>query len=313
MQFTWEDPEHSLLEAVLSRGDRRLGEGDTSAWQLGARFDAWHEHYDWSRWLQAFEETGVDPEFYAYRTVDPWETLPWSHINIGVTDSYLRGEWLKTLKGETTPDCHKQPCNVCGVQAQNAEDCLNRLDLRLAAKGKAPQDREGLIRPMGMSRSLTVCEIRQAGLPFHSGEPRATITRIRQGRSHRRGPNWSSTRSRQVALRGILAVERVQTGATFFPMGDGFVADPYPPYRRLREKDPVHRSQLINGWVLTRHADISAVLRDPRFLADERKQLGYEKIRAQAIKQGIIDADGIGHDVDAARRPAGPHAPARRW
>ena len=150
VQFTWEDPEHSLLEAVLSRGDRRLGKAIHRAWQLGARFDAWHEHYDWSRWLQAFEETGVDPEFYAYRTVDPWETLPWSHINIGVTDSYLRGEWLKTLKGETTPDCHKQPCNVCGVQAQNAEDCLNRLDLRLAAKGKAPQDREGLIRPIEM-------------------------------------------------------------------------------------------------------------------------------------------------------------------
>jgi radical SAM family uncharacterized protein len=150
VQFTWEDPEHSLLEAVLSRGDRRLGPAIYRAWQLGARFDAWHEHYDWPRWLQAFEETGVDPEFYAYRQPDPWETMPWSHINIGVTDSYLRNEWLRTLKGETTPDCHKQPCNVCGVQSQNAEDCLNRLDLKLAQKGKPPQDRDGLIRPIEM-------------------------------------------------------------------------------------------------------------------------------------------------------------------
>jgi len=150
VQFTWEDPEHSLLEAVLSRGDRRLGKAIHAAWRGGARFDAWHEHYDWSRWLRAFDETGLDLAFYAYRPPDLWGKFPWSHINIGVTESYLRAEWLRTLKHETTPDCHKQPCNVCGVQNQNAEDCLNRLDLRLAAKGKAPVAREGLIRPIEM-------------------------------------------------------------------------------------------------------------------------------------------------------------------
>lgn len=150
VQFTWEDPEHSLLEAVLSRGDRRLGKAIHRAWQLGARFDAWHEHYDWSRWLQAFEETGVDPGFYAYRQPDAFGAFPWSHINIGVTESYLRAEWMRTLNAQTTPDCHKQPCNVCGVQNQNAEDCLNRLDLRLEAAGKPKKDREGLIRPIEM-------------------------------------------------------------------------------------------------------------------------------------------------------------------
>ena len=93
----------------------------------------------------------------------------------------------------------------------------------------------------------------------------------------------------QVALRAILAVERVQTGATFYPVGDAFAANPYATYANLRSKDPIHRSKLINGWVLTRHRDISAVLKDPRFLADERKQNGYEKFRAQAIKQGVID------------------------
>jgi radical SAM family uncharacterized protein len=150
VQFTWEDPEHSLLEAVLSRGDRRLGKAIHAAWRGGARFDAWHEHYDWARWLRAFDETGLDPAFYAYRPPDLWGKFPWSHINIGVTESYLRAEWLRTLKHETTPDCHKQPCNVCGVQNQNAEDCLSRLDLRLASKGKAPVAREGLIRPIEM-------------------------------------------------------------------------------------------------------------------------------------------------------------------
>jgi hypothetical protein len=98
----------------------------------------------------------------------------------------------------------------------------------------------------------------------------------------------------EVAVRAILAVERVQTGATFYPVGDGFYSDPYPTYRRLREKDPVHRSKLINGWVLTRHADISAVLRDSRFSADERKQSNYEKFRARAIKDGAMDPDDPG-------------------
>ena len=146
--FTWEDPEHSLLEAVLSRGDRRLGGAIERAWRDGARFDAWHEHYDWPRWQRAMDESGLDPEFYAYRERGLREVFPWSHINVGVTESYLRAEWMKTQRGETTADCHKQPCNVCGVQNMNAEDCLNRFDLRLAAQGKPPKDRTGLIQPI---------------------------------------------------------------------------------------------------------------------------------------------------------------------
>ena len=146
--FTWEDPEHSLLEAVLSRGDRRLGPAIERAWRDGARFDAWHEHYDWPRWLRAMEAEGLDPAFYAYRERGLRETFPWAHINAGVTESYLRGEWLKTLRQQTTPDCHKQPCNVCGVQNQNADDCLDRFDLRLAQQGKPPQDRSQLRQPI---------------------------------------------------------------------------------------------------------------------------------------------------------------------
>jgi radical SAM superfamily enzyme YgiQ (UPF0313 family) len=146
--FSWEDPEHSLLEAVLSRGDRRLGKAIHRAWAAGARFDAWHEHYDWPRWERAMDESGLDPAFFAYRERGLRETFPWAHINIGVTESYLRSEWQKTLRGQTTPDCHKQPCNVCGVQNQNAEDCLNRFDLRLEAAGKPPQDRTGLRQPI---------------------------------------------------------------------------------------------------------------------------------------------------------------------
>jgi hypothetical protein len=148
--FTWEDPEHSLLEAVLSRGDRRLGKAIHRAWETGARFDAWHEHYNWPRWQNAMSDASLDPAFFAYRSPELFAPFPWSHINIGVTESYLRAEWMRTLKHEQTADCHKDPCNVCGVQNQNADDCLDRLDLRLAASGKPAKDRTGLMRPIEM-------------------------------------------------------------------------------------------------------------------------------------------------------------------
>jgi len=128
VEFSWEDPEHSLLEAVISRGDRRLGQVIQRAWQLGCKFDAWHEQQDWSRWQQAFQECDLDPSFYAHRERKPFEKFPWSHIDVGVSEAYLRGEWLKTAKGEATADCHKEPCNVCGVQRLEAEACLAKVD-----------------------------------------------------------------------------------------------------------------------------------------------------------------------------------------
>jgi radical SAM family uncharacterized protein len=128
LEFSWEDPEHSLLEAVISRGDRRLGRAIQRAWQLGCKFDAWHEEQDWGRWRQAFQECGLDPGFYAYRERGLFEKFPWSHIDVGVSEAYLRGQWLKTAKGEATADCHKKPCNVCGVQRLEAEACLAKVD-----------------------------------------------------------------------------------------------------------------------------------------------------------------------------------------
>ncbi len=117
IQFSWEDPEKSLLEAVLSRGDRRIADVIETAWQLGAKFDSWSEHHDWQLWQEAFARHGVDPSWYAHRERDLWEPLPWDHIDSGTQKSYLRGEWLKTLNEEITLDCKRDPCNVCGHQA----------------------------------------------------------------------------------------------------------------------------------------------------------------------------------------------------
>ena len=124
--FSWNDTRQSLLEATLSRGDRRLGKVIQRAWQLGARFDAWNELLDWTAWRTALSEAGVDTSFYAHRQRDEFETLPWSHIDSGVSEAFLRGEWRKALAGETTPDCRLGDCAVCGLQAYS-EACAHKL------------------------------------------------------------------------------------------------------------------------------------------------------------------------------------------
>ena len=137
VQFTWEEPEKSLLEAVLSRGDRRVADVIETAWRLGAKFDAWSEHHDWSLWQQAFEAHGIDPSEYAYRPRELWEALPWDHIDSGTQKSYLRGEWLRTLNEEVTLDCKRFPCNVCGHQNVNGQCRHKVLELVAAKRGDA--------------------------------------------------------------------------------------------------------------------------------------------------------------------------------
>ncbi|HEX77008.1 MAG TPA: TIGR03960 family B12-binding radical SAM protein [Dehalococcoidia bacterium] len=116
VQVSWQDPQVSLLEAVLSRGDRRLGQVLLRAWHLGCQFDAWSEHFDYARWLRAFSESGLDPAFYAHRERALDEVLPWSHIDVGVSPDFLRREYKRALKGEETPDCRWGPCQECGLQ-----------------------------------------------------------------------------------------------------------------------------------------------------------------------------------------------------
>ncbi len=121
-QFAWTEPEEAFIEAVLSRGDRRLGPAIRRAWELGCRFDSWSEHFQHQTWLRAFQETGVDPAFYAYRERALDEALPWDHIDCGVTKGYLRQEYARTLKGAEmalaaqTGDCRCDACNGCGLQ-----------------------------------------------------------------------------------------------------------------------------------------------------------------------------------------------------
>jgi radical SAM family uncharacterized protein len=114
--FSWTAPKISQIEAALSRGDRRLGKVIYSAWQSGCKFDAWHEHFNYQKWLEAFKQSGLDPSFYANRKRGLTEVLPWEHIDVGVTPEFLKREYHKLRQEKETPDCRQGKCNVCGLQ-----------------------------------------------------------------------------------------------------------------------------------------------------------------------------------------------------
>jgi radical SAM family uncharacterized protein len=117
-RLSWQEPKISLLEATLSRGDRRLGRVIYRAWELGCRFDAWSEHFNYESWLRAFADAGLEPAFYAYRERSLDELLPWSHIDTGITDAFLKQECQRSRQGKETPDCRHNACNACGLQQQ---------------------------------------------------------------------------------------------------------------------------------------------------------------------------------------------------
>ncbi len=116
IKLTWNDPQASLLEAILSRGDRRLAEVIYHAWHSGARFDAWSDQFALSHWEHGFKKAGLDSDFYSHRYRSLDEVLPWDHINAGVRKNFLLRDYQSSLEGEIRPDC-RQRCYGCGITA----------------------------------------------------------------------------------------------------------------------------------------------------------------------------------------------------
>jgi radical SAM superfamily enzyme YgiQ (UPF0313 family) len=112
--LSWSDWESTWLEAVLSRGDRRLGPVILRAWRAGARFDAWSEHFHPHLWHEAFVSEGLDPAFYAHRERPEGELFPWEHIDVGVSRRFLWREYRRALEGQLSPDC-RTSCHDCGI------------------------------------------------------------------------------------------------------------------------------------------------------------------------------------------------------
>ncbi|MBW6513908.1 MAG: TIGR03960 family B12-binding radical SAM protein [Candidatus Syntrophosphaera sp.] len=111
--------EASVLEAFFSRGDELCGEVLLQAWRLGARFDGWHECFDWQKWSQALAERGIDLHQYL-RERDPSAPMPWDFVDTGVAREFLLGEWKKAQRAEPTPDC-REVCGQCGVCGEDLQ------------------------------------------------------------------------------------------------------------------------------------------------------------------------------------------------
>ena len=114
IKLSYNKPDSTLLEAWLSRGDRRLADVIETAWKNGAKFDAWDEGFQKEYWYDAFEKDGIDPAFYVSRERDLDEVFPWDHISSGVFKAFLLEDYLMSQRGETRQDC-REGCFACGI------------------------------------------------------------------------------------------------------------------------------------------------------------------------------------------------------
>jgi radical SAM family uncharacterized protein len=114
IHFTWNDPEETMVEAFLTRGDRRLSDVIQRAWELGAKLEGWGEWFNFAAWQQAFADCGLDMEWYARRERPLDEVLPWAHISAGLKKEFLAQEYVHTYQGGVVDDC-REHCFSCGI------------------------------------------------------------------------------------------------------------------------------------------------------------------------------------------------------
>ena len=125
IRLSWHDSATSILEAVFARGDRRLSNVIYKAWQSGCKFDSWGEYFDNDKWMKAFEECNLSPDFYAHRRREYDEINPWDHIDIGVSKAFLINEDKLAHQSVTTPHC-RQKCSNCGAAKYGKGVCYEK-------------------------------------------------------------------------------------------------------------------------------------------------------------------------------------------
>jgi len=133
VKLSWRDSEVSALEGVLGRGDRRQGRVIFEAWQNGARFDGWTDHFNWETWIKAFQTCQVDMNLYT-ASLNLNQALPWDHIDKGVTRSFLKKQRDEAYREAVIPDCKEGTCFGCGIQRKGAfrefAECYNQPAIR---------------------------------------------------------------------------------------------------------------------------------------------------------------------------------------
>ncbi|MEV0348934.1 TIGR03960 family B12-binding radical SAM protein [Nonomuraea sp. NPDC050680] len=113
--FRYHDGKPSIVEGLLSRGDRRVGAVIRAVWEDGGRFDGWSEHFSYERWMAATEKAGVDVDWYTVREREENEVLPWDHLDAGLDREWLWQDWQEAVSGTEVEDCRWTPCYDCGV------------------------------------------------------------------------------------------------------------------------------------------------------------------------------------------------------
>ena len=122
IRYNWHEPDVTVLEGFLARGDRRCSKVILKAYEKGALYDAWSESFHYDIWKEAFKETGIDIEFYTLRERSTDEILPWDFIDAGVTKKFLIREWEQAKAETVTPNC-RQKCSGCGVLKSKGGVC----------------------------------------------------------------------------------------------------------------------------------------------------------------------------------------------
>lgn len=123
--FHWHDAGTSFLEGIFSRGDRKLCKVLKLAQERGCRFDGWSDCFSLEKWMQVFEDAGVDPLFYGTRKREFDEILPWDHIDYGVTKEFLQKECERAYQNQTTKNCREQ-CSNCGARCFKGGICFEK-------------------------------------------------------------------------------------------------------------------------------------------------------------------------------------------
>ena len=123
IKYQWHEFATSWIEAMLARGDRRLGKVLHLVWSRGSRLDAWDENFELDRWLDSLQDCDLDIDFYTTRERSQDEILPWDHIDCGVSKDFLWQEYQRALSGEITPACH-DACMDCGASCFGGGICF---------------------------------------------------------------------------------------------------------------------------------------------------------------------------------------------
>ena len=123
IKYNWHEADVTVLEGILARGDRKIGQALLKVYEKGGIFDAWSEYFDYQRWVDAFAECGIDTDFYTMRERDLDEIFPWDFIDIGVSKEFLKREWKNAHDEKVTPNC-RMKCSGCGAMKFGGGVCF---------------------------------------------------------------------------------------------------------------------------------------------------------------------------------------------